>query len=106
MDCKEAKRAIPHFFADELEGRQLKEFVWHLNKCQDCMEETTIQYLATEGILRLEEGKTFELDKELKEKLESAMRRERFRKRFRYTLVGIEILSLLIILCVFIYVFL
>ena len=43
MDCKEAKRAIPHFFADELEGRQLKEFVWHLNKCQDCMEETTIQ---------------------------------------------------------------
>ena len=105
MDCSDVKRDIPHFFGDELEGKELRDFVQHLKTCPDCMEETTIQYLATEGILRLEAGQTFELDRELQEKLEAAMRRERFHRRFKYILVGVELVSLLIILIVFIYVF-
>lgn len=105
MDCKEVKRAIPLFLADELEGKELKEFVKHLKECSDCMEETTIQFLATEGLNRLEEGTTFDLDKELKDKLVSALRREELRQRFRFLLIGVEIISIIIIIFVFIYVF-
>lgn len=105
MDCKEAKRAIPLFFADELEGKELKRFVKHIKGCPDCMEETTIQYLATEGLLRLEEGTTFNLDRELQEKLDEALNREKLKRRFRYLLFGVEIASILAILFVFIYVF-
>ena len=37
------------------------EFVKHLKECSDCMEETTIQFLATEGLNRLEEGTTLQI---------------------------------------------
>lgn len=106
MDCKEAKRAISHFFAAELEGKELKEFVKHLKSCPDCMEETTIQYLATEGLVRLEEGTTFDLDRELQEKISSSLRRERIHEKFRFLLIGVEVISILIILFVLMYVFL
>ena len=81
------------------------KFVKHLKECSDCMEETTIQFLATEGLNRLEEGTTFDLDKELNDKLVSALRREELRQRFRFLLIGVEIISIIIIIFVFIYVF-
>lgn len=105
MDCKETRKAIPLFFADELEGKQLRAFVSHVEQCPECMEELTIQYLATEGVVRLEEGTTFNLDKELQDKIRVAVHREVVRKRFRYLLLGMEIVSVLIIGFVFLYVF-
>ena len=65
MECREIKKSIPGFFSDELEGKELTEFIAHISQCEECKEEVTIQYLATEGIVRLEKGQTFELDKEL-----------------------------------------
>jgi len=106
MDCKDTKKAIPLFLADELEGKRLKEFLSHMNECPDCKEEMTIQYLATEGVSRLEEGMTFDLDRELQEKLLTAEHREELRKKVRFLLIGIESVAILILIVVFMYVFL
>lgn len=103
MDCKDTTKAIPLFFSGELDERKIKPFIKHLESCPDCMEEVTIQYLATEGINRLEEGQTFDLDRELSEKLSLAMMYENNRRLIRFGLIGIEIFSLLIIAIVLIY---
>lgn len=106
MDCKRANKLIPGFLADQLSGKELRQFVEHLDQCPDCMEETTIQFLSTEGLVRLEEGATFHLDQELQMKIKMALRREKFRRRFRLLLFSVEITSIIVILFVFIYIFL
>ena len=80
MDCKKIQYQIPVFLKDELKSRELMRFLEHMELCEECKEELTIQYLSSEGISRLEEGKTFDLDRELNEymeKTETGMLRRR-----------------------------
>ena len=70
--CKQYENQIPKFLTEELYDEDLKNFVAHLNMCKSCKEELIIQYLATEGIQRLEEGASFSLDEELKTRIHAA----------------------------------
>nr|MBQ8252872.1 zf-HC2 domain-containing protein [Lachnospiraceae bacterium] len=103
MDCKMIQRLIPAFLRDELKGRELMHFLRHMDTCEECKEELTIQYLSSEGISRLEEGKTFDLDREL---MEYMVRAENGIKRRRNLILGFfafEVTAILIILIVYIY---
>ena len=64
-DCKDYEKLIPDFLADKLDSETTEKFVAHIEQCQECMEEVSIQFLVTEGMNRLEHGHTFELAKEL-----------------------------------------
>lgn len=65
LDCKEYEKLIPDFLNDNLDSVELEKFISHIESCPECMEELSIQFLITEGMLRLEEGSNFELAKEL-----------------------------------------
>ena len=65
LDCKDYEKLIPDFLADKLDSETAENFIAHVETCQECMEEVSIQFLITEGMNRLEEGNTFELAKEL-----------------------------------------
>lgn len=65
LDCKECEKLIPDFLADKLDSETAENFIAHIESCQECMEEVSIQFLITEGMNRLEQGDTFELKKEL-----------------------------------------
>ena len=54
MNCKEAEKIIPYFLQDDLDGRDLAEFVEHIDECHECMEELSIQFLVAEGMEQLE----------------------------------------------------
>ena len=64
-DCKDYEKLIPDFLADKLDSETAEEFIAHVEQCQECMEEVSIQFLISEGMNRLEQGNTFELAKEL-----------------------------------------
>ncbi len=100
MTCKEAEKAVPLFFKKELEDKELKKFIKHIKKCPNCREELSIYYLATEGIVRLEEGSSFDLEKELDIKLEEAVQKLQMRHNLKIGLYIIEILSVIIILVI------
>lgn len=70
MECKDAEKLIPEFLDSELDVHTMEKFLKHVDECPECMEELSIQYLITEGTLRLEDGGTFDLSKELNELLE------------------------------------
>ena len=100
MDCKEFEKLIPAFVGNNLEYRELKKFLNHAESCAKCQEELTIQVLVSEGMARLEEGSAFDLQRELKYRLEEAHRSIRVHKTFRNVCITSVIMALFAILLV------
>ena len=90
MKCKEAEKLIFLFLEDELEDEDLREFMDHVEKCEECKEELTIQFLVLEGVARLETGNVFDLQKELKIRLSDADHGIRSRENMRWVLYALE----------------
>lgn len=81
MECKEFEKQIPSFLEQRMDYQTLKSFVDHAYECTECKEELTIQFLVTEGIMRLEDGSSFDLQRELQSRLNTAkakLRRNEF----------------------------
>lgn len=106
MKCKEAEKMIPLFLEDELETEELREFMEHIDKCDECKEELSIQFLVSEGIARLETGNVFDLQNELKGRMEDAGHALHFRENLRWILValqGLVVLAIIIIVVILIF---
>lgn len=106
MDCKETNKMIPAFLNKELSGKELNRFMEHISNCPECKEELTIQFLVSEGMVSLEEGSTFDLQKELDKQLEDARRKMRIRKGFQFFVYGLEILVIITIITIIVLVML
>lgn len=89
MKCNEFEKMIPRYLKNELKDRDLKEYLSHVNSCDSCKEEMTIQYLITEGMQRLEEGNTFDVEKELGDKMHQSMKHLERKRLFREFLGGV-----------------
>lgn len=91
MNCKDFEQMIPLYFQNELREEELKAFIEHMNSCDICKEELTIQYLLTEGMHRLEDGNTLDVEKELTEKLKQSMHRLEIKKRLHIACTALVI---------------
>lgn len=101
MNCKDTDRMIPLFLTNQLNNKDMDKFLCHVNTCDECMEELTIQYLVMIGSSVLEEGKSFNLRKDLNLLLTEAKKkvnRWRFLYGFSYVAEVITIVSMAIIL--------
>lgn len=96
MDCKQFERLIPDFIQQEMDYRTLNKFIKHIENCPKCKEELVIQFLIAEGMVRLEEGSAFDLNKELELRIQESKRKIKSHNRF----VGLSILLELIIIFV------
>ena len=47
MTCKEVEKWIPLFLRDDLDTDDLREFMEHIDKCEECREELSIQFFGT-----------------------------------------------------------
>lgn len=72
MNCKDTEKMIPAFLQDDLSGKELRQFIEHIDSCKECMEELSIQFLVAEGLERLESGNNFNLKNALAEKMAGA----------------------------------
>lgn len=101
MDCKEAEKMIPEYLSGELSGKQALNFIDHVEHCPECMEELSIQFLVKEGTARLEDGSSFDLNVELKNKIERSktdIRRQRKVNLFIYFMEALAIVAVIFIL--------
>lgn len=106
MDCKEFEKNIPSFVEDTMEYKVLRQFLAHFEECPECREELTIQVLVHEGIARLEEGNAFDLQEELKRRVEAADMRIRMRKSLkalRITMYLLAFLALTAVMTLFVF---
>lgn len=97
MDCKQFEKLIPDFIERKLDYPALKRFYEHMERCAECREELNIQFLVMEGIRRLEDGNAFDLQYELRQRLEETRRKIRFHSAFLY-LGGVMELAAAVIL--------
>jgi len=95
MNCKEFEKMIPDFIANRLEYKELKNFVSHVENCEECKEELTIQFLVAEGMVRLVEGGAFDLQKELDIRMETALRGIRRHNAVKYMGITFTLFALL-----------
>lgn len=90
MTCKEIEKMIPQFLSDDLDTEDLREFMEHIEKCGECKEELSIQFLVLEGMSRLELGNVFDLQNELKYRLENAGHTLKLRESMQWVLYVME----------------
>ena len=92
MDCKETQRMIPYFLDDDLDVKELERFMEHIEECDSCREELTIQFLVEVGTKRLEDGTNFNLSEELERMMKDARSRLRTRKSLLRTSAVLQVL--------------
>lgn len=100
MDCKKFEGLVPDFVDKKLDYATTKLFLEHINNCTQCKEELNIQFLVNEGLVRLEEGEAFDLQKEMRELLGSARKKVRVHERFLKHGRIAEVIVLLILLAI------
>lgn len=98
MTCKETEKIIPSFLQDDLDTEELREFMDHIEGCEECKEELTIQFLVTEGMARLEEGNVFDLQNELRYCMDEAGHALKRREGMQWLLYGLEGLVVVLVI--------
>lgn len=79
MTCQESEQYIQAFVDDKLTGDELEAFLWHINNCHACYDEMETSYLLKEALAKLEDGTSFDLVSELKEKISTMEKYVAFR---------------------------
>lgn len=95
LTCKQTEKLIPSFIKDELDNRTEKAFLSHVDSCSGCLEELSIQFLVTAGMQRLENGDTFDLNKELRMKMMTEKRHLRVLDSLQRGLFATEAIAVL-----------
>lgn len=90
MTCKDTEKIIPAFLKRELDGKALKQFLNHIETCEECKEELSIQYLVMAGTTILETGNSFDLQKELEKLLKEAKKVAKQKKQLTIALYIFE----------------
>ncbi len=96
LTCKQAEKLIMPFIKESLDNRTKRQFLAHVEKCNSCHEELSIQFLVTAGMQRLENGDTFDLNQELKAKMTMEKRHLRLLDSLQSGLYATEAIALLV----------
>lgn len=109
LQCHQVAKMIPPFIADEISYEELERFMEHIEECESCREELSIQFLVEVGLNSLEAGNVFDLQQELNIALEEAEKRVQVYRFFKQSVfvlgcIGIAA-ALLTVLFLIIYLF-
>ena len=106
MDCKTAQSLVIPYINDQLSDEETEDFLEHIENCTDCKEELTIEFLVSEGLVRLENGAVFDLQKELSECIAAAERHLHWRENvhmFLYILEGLVAVEAITVAALFVF---
>lgn len=103
MKCRDFEKLMPYYFTDTLNESELRGVIEHLEHCESCKEELVIHLLLTEGMQRLEEGSSFDVQEELKATYNRAVHRIRFSRRMRVCRYFLEAFEVMLVFGILIY---
>lgn len=67
MTCEEVQKNIPKFIDTRMDSKDSLAFIRHIEHCDACMEELSVEYLVVVGVKRLDSASAFNLNQELEE---------------------------------------
>ena len=71
------------------------KFLNHVDGCSSCLEELRIQFLVTTGMQRLENGDTFDLNRELRMRIDTEKRHLHILSSLQHGLYATEAMAIL-----------
>ena len=96
MQCKEVQSKFIPFINDELNQKELKEFLAHIHQCKDCQEEYDIYYTMIMGMRYLEsDNNKTELEIDSEQRI-----REAEDYLLQYKILQAEKIILFVVLCI------
>lgn len=90
MTCKEAEKMIPAFIDHTLDEDDLEALMQHIENCEMCKEELSIQLLVSEGMDRLESGSSFNLQGSVKRRVDMGKRQINVKMKLKKILFFLE----------------
>lgn len=105
MECKEAEKLIRKFIDDEMDYKETVQFLEHIEECEACKEELAIQFLVAEGMAKLEDGTAFDLQGELKRRMQMMEKRVVRHENLRYLSYITEFFAIVLIIIFMVLVF-
>jgi len=105
MDCKEVQKSIAAFLNGELSGKEAERFLNHIEQCEECKEELSIQYLVREGTARLEGGGNFDLSKDLDVLIADSYFAIKKSRRAAFVVYFLEFIALIAVIFILVLVF-
>ena len=95
--CRNTELLMNDFIEHRLVGDDLWDFLNHLLTCPACYEELETKYLLSEALIRLENGETIELEKELKSQIIHSRRSLRLHRFCDCVYRTLEIISVIVV---------
>ena len=95
MDCRTAKELVPRFIAHDLSGKELEDFLFHIDSCKSCREELETNYIL-QSVIRHLDADTRDSQMDFQSLLDEDIERSRTKVRrmhFRRTLGYIAIFA-------------
>jgi len=105
MDCKEVQKNIAAFLNGELQSKDAERFLNHIESCEECKEELSIQYLVREGTARLEGGGSFDLSKDLDVLIADSYLSIKKSRRAAWIIYSLEFVALAAVIFILVLVF-
>lgn len=104
MTCNEARRMITSYVKKELPDRELEQFLRHVERCSDCMDELDTYYTVYQALDLLDSGghHDYDLRRMLREDIRTSWR-QLMRKRVNRVLLGLFFVLTEILLAVGVY---
>ena len=95
LNCKQTEKLIMQFIEDDMDHPTKWMFLDHVDQCPSCKEELSIQFLVTTGMQRLENGDTFDLNSELRSRMNTERHHLQVLKSLQDGLFATQALSIL-----------
>lgn len=89
MDCREAQRMIRPFLKNDLNEQDKYAFIMHVKTCKECMDELSLEFIATEGVNLLDNNPNIDLNEELNRIIDLGVHRNHVRRHMRASFVAI-----------------
>ncbi|MCQ2524277.1 MAG: zf-HC2 domain-containing protein [Lachnospiraceae bacterium] len=102
LTCKDYEKMINDYMGDLLNEDEVLDFLSHIENCPSCKEELTIQFMVSQGLNKLEENGTFDLNKELSEKINSSLKAIKVRNLVIFLSIA-GFLSVIVAIAIFIF---
>lgn len=98
IDCQTCEIHMNNFLERDVYDDDLWDFLNHILYCETCYEELETRYLISEALIRLENGETIDLKKELRQKVNGARKALRLHSYVEQIYSSIEVVAAVIML--------
>ena len=102
MTCLDAQSKIIAYIDYKLEKDQKKEFLKHIQCCENCKEELNIYYTMIEGMRQLDSNMSLseDFDEELNRRMEHELKQNKTKKNFLHSSVFVAVAGMLTFLII------